>query len=151
MLKMVNDCIHFVSLGWYQYVDFFVCVCRYVVCMCLCVYMKRPEDSAGHLSFSIAAHRIFSDKVPHWTWSSWFGRWIPGLYLCPTAVLSLQASATFPGCYTGTADPDSALMFVKQACNLSHTAISPGLNMGLQQFQENEISISYKISIVIQS
>lgn len=52
--------------------DFFVCVCRYVVCMCLhmcvsatlCVYMERPEDSAGLLSFSIAgAHGLAGESL----------------------------------------------------------------------------------------
>lgn len=65
------------------------------VCEChLCVYVERPEDSVGHLSFSVAAHRIFLRQSPSlvlefmvWPVSPWD---LPR----PTCCFELQASTT---------------------------------------------------------
>lgn len=129
---MVNDCINFVSSGWYQYVDFFVCVCRYVVCMCLhmCVYailcICGEAWGQGRASFSLYCCPLYFLET-----KSLAGPGVHGLASeslgstsVPPAVLSLQARATLPGFYVGAGDPDSVLMFVKQACTLSHAAIS---------------------------
>lgn len=41
MLNMVNDCINFVSSGWYQYVDFlYVYANMLYACVCTCVWVS---------------------------------------------------------------------------------------------------------------
>lgn len=125
---MVNDCINFVSSGCYQYVDFlyvYACVCT-CVCVPPCVYMWRGLRTVSGIFLSLyccppyfletksltgpGVHGLASESLG----STWV----------PPAVLSLQASATLPGFYVGAGDPDSVLMFVKQARTLSHAAIS---------------------------
>lgn len=154
---MVNDCINFVSSGWYQYVDFlYVYVDMLYACVCTCVWVP-PVCICGEAwgqcwaSFFLCCCpldflRTKSLTGPHGLASESLGS-TPG----PPSILSFQASATLPHFYVGAGAPDSVLMCGEQACVLSHTAISPGLNMGLQQFLENEISISCKISSIKQS
>lgn len=152
---MVNDCINFVSSGCYQYVDFlyvYACVCT-CVCVPPCVYMWRGLRTVSGIFLSLyccppyflETKSLTGPGVHGWPVSPWD---LPGSHLLFWAyrqVLLCPAFTWVLGIQT------------QFSCLWSRHALSPmqpspsGLNMGLQQFQGNEISISYKISIIIQS